>query len=411
MILHDTTETNVSAPPAILGAASSAISSALTQLRKYVERENFKGYDPYDILNCPFDLRRFGKWPPILATQFQKRSPLNFRPLLGIKKDYNPKALGLFLTAYSNLAQLFPHANFENTFDFLLSWLRANLSKGFSGACWGYNFDWASPQKYLPRFAPSVVVTGMVGKGLFDYFKLSGNQSAFELLEASCQFILRDLPRTRTRAGIIFSYTPFAKDGCFNASLLGAEILAKVYSVTGETKLKELARAALDFVVAHQKEDGRWNYSIDFQTGRERAQIDFHQGYALESIYEIIRHLNLNDRRYLESLRKGAEFYRRQQFFAAGQAKWRLPRVWPVDIHNQAQGVITFSKLGDIDRRYLPFAKTIAHWTIEHMQDAAGYFYYRRSRFFTNKISYMRWSQAWMMAALSVLLLKDTSRS
>ena len=38
------------------------------------------------------------------------------------------------------------------------------------------------------------------------------------------------------------------------------------------------------------------------------------------------------------------------------------------------------------------------------MQDPQGYFYAHDWGFFKNKIPYMRWSQAWMMLALSELL-------
>jgi hypothetical protein len=47
------------------------------------------------------------------------------------------------------------------------------------------------------------------------------------------------------------------------------------------------------------------------------------------------------------------------------------------------------------------FADTIAAYTIENMQDARGYFYYQKFPAYTNKISYMRWSNAWMTVALS----------
>ena len=50
------------------------------------------------------------------------------------------------------------------------------------------------------------------------------------------------------------------------------------------------------------------------------------------------------------------------------------------------------------------FAKKIAGWTIINMQDENGYFYYQKWPFFTNKISYMRWNQAWMMFSLSLLI-------
>jgi len=38
------------------------------------------------------------------------------------------------------------------------------------------------------------------------------------------------------------------------------------------------------------------------------------------------------------------------------------------------------------------------------MQDNSGYFYYQKHKYFTNKISYIRWGQAWMMLALAAPL-------
>jgi hypothetical protein len=38
------------------------------------------------------------------------------------------------------------------------------------------------------------------------------------------------------------------------------------------------------------------------------------------------------------------------------------------------------------------------------MQDKEGYFYYQKRKYFTNKISYMRWTQAWMFFALTIYL-------
>jgi hypothetical protein len=111
------------------------------------------------------------------------------------------------------------------------------------------------------------------------------------------------------------------------------------------------------------------------------------------------------------SITKGVEFYKNEQFFPNGRSMWRLPKKWPVDIHNQAQGIITLSLLKDYHPEYLNFSKTIARWTIENMQDKIGYFYYRKYPLFTNKISYIRWSQAWMLLALSELFLISADHS
>jgi len=41
---------------------------------------------------------------------------------------------------------------------------------------------------------------------------------------------------------------------------------------------------------------------------------------------------------------------------------------------------------------------------MKHMWDERGFFYYRVLRLCTIRTSYMRWSQAWMLLALSTLL-------
>ncbi len=188
----------------------------------------------------------------------------------------------------------------------------------------------------------------------------------------------------------------------YNAQALIAAFLARVYKHTGEKELLRYATELFEYLISVQQESGMWFYGEYKKTIRK--QIDFHQGFILDSIYDFIIHTGMNDARYLNALKKGAEFYKNEQFLPDGRAKWRWPRVYPIDIHNQAQGIITFSKLSEIKPEYLDFAKKIALWTIKNMQDQSGYFYYIKYRFFTNKITYMRWGQAWMMLALASLL-------
>ena len=373
-------------------------------LINYVENEKFKGYDPYDTLDSWIPFNWLGKWGPILAIQFQKRNPINIRPIIGIKKDYNPKAMGLFLQAYSILYSKTGNNGYLKKADFFFNWLANNYSKGFSGYCWGYNFPWASREKYLESFVPSTVVTGFICKGIFEYYQITNDLKALEVLESSMNFLLNDLPQIKDETGLCISYTPLMTDTCYNASLLATEVLARVYSINKDKKLLNLIYSLLNFVISKQKYDGHWNYSIDLENGEEDKQVDFHQGFVLESVFDIIKYSGIRGNKYNFALKKGLEFYLKEQFFPDGKSKWRLPEVLPVDIHNQAQGIITFVKLRDYNKEYLPFANKIAVWTINNMQDKKGYFYYQKHQSFTNKIPYMRWSQAWMLLALTCLL-------
>lgn len=377
--------------------------TSFEKLRSYIEKENFKGYDPYDTLNSPIKFKYFGKLIPVLALQFQKRNPINIRPLLGVKKAHNPKALGLFLYSYCKLQKSFPDKDYSQQINYLFDTLKSCDSKGFSGYCWGYNFDWASSGKYIKAFSPNIVVTAFIAKGIFEYYQLTKNEEALHILESVSLFILNDLPKTETKDGICISYTTLGIDNCYNASLLAAVVLSQLYSITKNEELKTLAIKAVDFVIAKQHADGHWNYSID-DNGKERTQIDFHQGYVVDCIDDVMKYCSIENEKYSEAVKKGTEYYFKNQFFESGQSKWRLPKIYPVEIHNQTQGIITFVKMSKLNPEYSMFSDTIAKWTIEEMQDKKGFFYYRKLKTYTNKISFMRWSQAWMFVALTELL-------
>lgn len=400
------------------------LSGALSVLLKYSEINKFYGWDPYDTLKSWFPFWWFGKWGPVLAIQFQKRNPINIRPLIGVRKGRNPKAIGLFLRSLSTLYRNDPRPEYLHHMRELFAWLRGNPSKGYSAYCWGYDFPWASPVKYMDAYVPSVVATGFVVKGIFEYWQALGKeveQDVLDVLEGAVHFVLNHLERHEDSSGICISYTPVMKDACYNASLLGAEILARYLLLCDERNtsvtpsrppqaadsgrptrgddVAGLIERVVDFVVARQLPDGRWNYSIDLESGKERVQIDFHQGYVIESIEEIMRLTGKRKPEWEEAVRKGLEYYRKVQFFDDGRSLWRIPKQWPVEIHNQAQGIVTFSMFEE----YRDFAHTIAEWTIKNMQDRKGYFYYQKFSWYTNNISYMRWSNAWMAVALSKL--------
>lgn len=383
------------------------VEKEIDSLVKYCVREEFKGYDPYDTLNSFINFGVFGKWGPPVAIQIQKRNPLNIRPLLGIKKGYNPKAIGLFLKAFCILYTKTKNPEFLEQATRCFNWLKNNYSSGFSGYAWGYNFDWASPGSFLKAYTPSVVVTSFVVDGIFAYYRITNSNKAAEIIRSSADYIKNDIPVSKFDKGIAFSYTHIIKDCCYNASLLAAEVLAKADFINGSSIYREQINKAIDFVLSKQRESGEWWYSMDLITLEERRQIDFHQGFVLVSLFNLNTIAKLNRLDVSVAIEKGLVYYKKYQFMENGRSLWRIPKEWPIEIHNQSQGIITFSMLRQFDSSYNDFATTIATWTIKNMQSKKGCFYYRINRFYKNKISYMRWSQAWMLLALSEILSED----
>nr|HPM10592.1 hypothetical protein [Paludibacter sp.] len=177
------------------------IKESLRKLIEYVECQQYKGYDPYDTLNSWFPFHWFGKWGPPIVTQIQKRNPINLRPIMGIKKGVNPKAMGVFLKAYSLLYKKNGDRTYREKADYFFNWLKQNSSKGYSGHCWGSNFHWANPGRYLQAYIPSVVVTSFVVDGIYSYYKATGNIEAVELIKSAAKYIVNDIPISRMPKG------------------------------------------------------------------------------------------------------------------------------------------------------------------------------------------------------------------
>ena len=70
-----------------------------------------------------------------------RRFPVNLRPLLLVSKEHNPKGLGLFLGGYARLYKLDQGQGYLEKIRHLIHLLSSLRSEGYSGNCWGYNFD------------------------------------------------------------------------------------------------------------------------------------------------------------------------------------------------------------------------------------------------------------------------------
>jgi len=378
---------------------------SLKRLDSYVRAQQFKGYDPYDALNAPRIRNIRSRWVKLLATQFFVYSPFNLRPFFGIQPEINPKAIGLLLSAYCRMyhSGLIEKKDFDQISSNLVRILDKTKSPGYSGYCWGFPFDWQDLVRYAPRNTPTVVISSYIGQGFLDLYDITKEDRYLKIAESITQFILKDLHVSRFDHGLCFSYTPLDSHVIFNANCLGAAFLSRVYGITHNEMLLEYSRKAFDYTISCQRADGSWAYRLNPETGEERNQIDFHQGFIIDSFCDFIRYTMLNDEEYRRSLEKAVLFYKTNQFQSDGRAKWRLPRKYPIDIHHLAQGIISFSKMYELTKKeeHLNFANIIAQWTIKNMQDTKGFFYYQKWPFFTNKIDYMRWGQAWMLLACS----------
>ncbi len=373
--------------------------ASLSSLVRWIEAEEYRGYDPYDLIT-PLS-NKFGTRALFYIQQFGKMSPVNLRPLFGVKKSYNPKGLALMSMAYMNMYLAKRDPIFLKKAENLLSILDTLRSPGFSNHAWGYNFPWASRNFFLPAYQPSIVVSSTAGKAFLKHYEITGKKNSLKKALSVGDFILKDLNRYETERHLCFSYTPYDHTRTFNASLMGAELLSLLYGITGEERFRQPSVKAAAYVLEQQKKDGSWAYGYS-EDGNEMGLYDFHQGFVLDSLKTISERTGIEAS---ASIADGLRFYKKKLFYDTGMSVYRYPKVYPTDIHNQAQGIISFLRHGDAD-----FAEKIAAWTIGNMQDKKGYFHYQRFKAFDNRIPYIRWAQAWMMLALSSILKRREDR-
>jgi len=381
-------------------------SESYLKLKNYCEQQHFKGWDPYDGLNS----RVFQALPGIrdckllrLAwIQAFKRNPVNLRVPLLIDKDYNPKGLGLFLNAYCNLYSSDPQEEYLQYIK-LLSDQVINLSTpGYSGACWGYNFDWESRAFFQPKYTPTIVASVFIGYALLDAYEILKDEKLLKTAISVSEFILKDLNRTiDENDNFSFSYSPLDQSQVFNATLLGSRLLARIFKYTNNKILLSEAKKSIDFCIRYQKADGSWTYStLPFHQWID----NFHTGYNLECLSEYQKYSG--DKSYHKNIDKGFNYYLNTFFLDDGRCKYYNNSLYPVDIHAPAQFIVTLHRLGRLEENRNAAEKVLT-WAIDHMQDKKGYFYFQRKRGITSKIPYMRWAQAWMFYAMSIYKLHE----
>ena len=370
----------------------------LLKVLKKCNATNYEGYDPYDALNSPLtDLINFGKPGRIFFTHLVKESPINFRNALGIEKERNPMAIALFSLVYYNLYKYANKKDYKRKSEKLAKWLIGNRNEN-KHIYWGYNFPWQSGRSFLPKYGPCSVVSYFAGEAI----RRIKPDRYEEILEKLSGFYLNHLNRlVETDEYLCLSYTPFEESKIVNSNALIAHQLAEFAKILSKTEYQNQAKKIINWVISKQDTDGGWFYSPDSHLGKD----NFHNGYVL---WALMRYWEITqNQKVLDSIKKGLKFYR-SLFEDDGMPIFSNEKKYPIDIHNCSQGIITFKETERLNLHKEGFYDNILDWTIENMwDDDKHYFYYQKHRLWTNKIPYMRWSQAWMAYALSGLLLND----
>lgn len=385
--------------------ANSKVAESVDLLYKWVLDNQYVGWDIYDGLNSNLTQKITNPYLRILLLQVNKYSPINMRNILKIEKGIDLKGMALFAQSYASLYNTTKEDKYliemNRTIDFIKN---KSLEKKYGYDCWAsHYYPYISLDKStLSVDVPDIIGTGQAIAALINSYNITKNTEDKNIAISAADFLVDELFQDEDD----YPFFAYSKSGSkpkyitLNASAQAMEALSAALSIEDNAKYHSVCEKASQTLIQTQKENGSWDYSIHKDGSKKRVQLDFHQGYIIDGLSAYLPYSE-NKKDIVECIDKAANYYQNIMFRKNGSSYFRYPYPYPIDIHNQAQGIITFLKLSKLDHKYAEFAKQIVFWTINNMQDDSGYFYYQKWPFFTNKIPHMRWGQAWMMLAMA----------
>ncbi|MGH6769286.1 MAG: hypothetical protein ACRECO_09755 [Xanthobacteraceae bacterium] len=357
-----------------------------------LEATDFSGADPFDGLNS----RLFAKLPlsslPIMRLawlQLFKNSPYNFRPLAKVPPSTNPVTLALAARTYARLSD---NAKMRHAVERLLE-LRCDPVRWGYGA-WGYPFPWQAKAFYVPRGVPNVIATAYAVRAVSE----CGPSVADNVIFGAAALVGKELARRRGDSASYIGYVPESGTMVHNANVWGAYVLA-LAATRGNREWRPLADAAIDYTLRAQTPEGSWPYG---ESSHHRWTDGFHTGYVLEAL-QLCRSL-LKRHDLAEPIARGTEYYLRTFLRNDGVVPYYADGSGPLDANNFAQMIITLECVRPtLD--WTALAERTLMSAIKELwcPDLDAFAYQRRGRRI-NRISYIRWTQIWMMHALGILL-------
>jgi hypothetical protein len=375
------------------------------RLERWCHQREWTGPDPYDGLNAtrlPPAIRRSALGMRLM-TQAVKRSPLDLRPVLGIRSARSAATMTYAISSYARngfMDEEVAATRLEHAIDTLLG-LRCT---GYDEPCWGYHFDVQTRVFFYPRTEPNTIATAFAGHALLDAHELAGAPRALELAVGAADFFIRHVPQTEGAGGAYFGYLAGDRTPIHNASMLVCSLFARLARHVDRPELRTAATAAVGYTIAHQRPDGSWPYG-------ELPHLDwidnFHTGYVLDCLLACSEAGIGGD--VDGAWQRGLDYYSRELFLEDGTPKYKPDSVHPVDGQCVAQAMQTFALASRRIPTRLEDARRTFAYAMRTLPRTDGSFAFQRRRLWVNRTPHLRWVQGPMLAALTHLIAAETT--
>lgn len=382
------------------------LNQSLDAVQQWVEDRDYKGYDPGDGLTSFLRPLTGGTLlGERLLQQAIWKSPINIRPLVGVKPLDSTKGRGFMAWGYLLRHRVDGNSRHLARALACLDWLDRHREQGEAHHCWGNHFDFTTRSGRMKAHTPTIVWSGLIGQAFLEAYETAGDPRWLAIAESICRWVL-ELPRETTATGHCLSYTGEGQSSIHNSNLLGAGLLARTWKHTRNAEYLKVAREAVQYSCARQLPDGAWWYG---EAPNLHWIDNFHTAYNLDSIKRYIE--STGSEEFRPQLELGYKYFKEVFFEESGRPRYYHNRRHPVDIQCAAQAIDTFAFFSDHDPEALALGNKVAEWTIRNMQGPSGNFYYRKYPVLTARTPYFHWGQGTMFKALAHLALRQRPTS
>jgi len=348
------------------------------------------GYDPYDFANSK--IRFKNKSLSAKLSYLNKISPINFRPILGIKQYANTKGNALLLSA------LIMHGfdSHKQLIDDLILWFENNRSYEFEEISWGFSSEIDISDYSSKPGETSLIISLFVIFAFIDYYSKTSDHKILQYILEFENIIANKWPKFETDDSLWYSYLSSKELEVYNATAKIGKFYAKLYKISPNSRYLVNINKILNYLFINQNNDYSWPYS------KVNRYIDhYHTVFILDAINEMLE-IQSNPS-YQEKMYAGYNYYKTYLF--ENQKPIHFSRIdlsknfrkqfIQVEIRDCANAIMLLSKFND----YV-LADSVIDYTISNFYSSTKhYFYFYKNTFWASKIKYTRW-QSWMLYAL-----------
>ena len=371
-----------------------------------IEARHYLSYDPYDALSSPalYWILAGNTLAERLAIQVIRKSCLNLRPILGIKKIIHANGISHLVSARVILRALNGEDDDTDTIREEVNLLLSLAHHRSTGIAWGLLYPYTT--KYTKSFigTSNLFTTINCANTLLDAALVLEKKKMIALAKQAASFCITDIGYVHEESSLWFRYYPEQNIPVYNVNALIAGFMARLYVQTHNVCYKEFATLAGEFVCRNQNGDGSWFYA----RGKSGHWIDgFHTGYILEGLLQLMEILPTP--MLEQSITIGMDFYRRHLFTDDFIPKYYVNNLYPIDSQNCAQAIQILVKLSDLIPECLLDAQKVfiqARKLLYIEKHDGGYYFCSKNKLFKNKLYSLRWAQAPMVLAMAHLLRK-----